>query len=70
MMRIDEKTNHPQRLKLEKANFSISYSTIYRGIYAGMFDTKKERDSTSNRSAIGFTCSGYETIMDSRIPPS
>lgn len=41
-----------QRLKLEKANFSISYSTIYRGIYAGMFDTKKERDSTGNRGAM------------------
>lgn len=41
-----------QRLKLEKANFAISYSTIYRGIYAGMFDTKKERDSSGNRGAI------------------
>lgn len=41
-----------ERLKLEKAEFSISYSTIYRGIYAGMFDTDAERRSEGNRGAI------------------
>lgn len=41
-----------ERLKLEKSDFSISYSTIYRGIYAGMFDTDEERRSKGNRGAI------------------
>mgnify|MGYP001789852156 FL=1 len=41
-----------ERLKLEHASFSISYSTIYRAIYARMFDTKAERKSNGNRGAI------------------
>ena len=41
-----------ERLKLEKAAYSISYSTIYRGIYAGMFDTAEQRKSQGNRGAI------------------
>lgn len=40
------------RLKLEKANLSISYTTIYRGIYAGIFDTPDQRQSKGNRGAI------------------
>ena len=40
------------RLKIENANMSISYSTIYRGIYAGVFDTKEQRRSKGNRGAI------------------
>ena len=41
-----------ERLKLEHASFSISYSTIYRAIYARMFDSKAERKSNGNRGAI------------------
>lgn len=40
------------RLKLEKSNLSISYSTIYRGIYNGLFDTKAEKKSNGNKGAI------------------
>lgn len=40
------------RIKIENANISISYSTIYRGIYAGVFDTKEQRRSKGNRGAI------------------
>ena len=40
------------RLKLEKTNLSISYSTIYRGIYKGLFDTKAEKKSRGNKGAI------------------
>ena len=40
------------RLRLENTDFSISYSTIYRGIYAGMFDSPQERRSHGNRGAI------------------
>ena len=40
------------RLKLEKSNLSISYSTIYRGIYNGLFDTKAEKKSKGNKGAI------------------
>ena len=39
------------RLRLENADISISYATIYRGIYAGMFDTPEERRSHGNRGA-------------------
>ena len=39
------------RLRLENADISISYSTIYRGIYAGVFDTPEERRSHGNRGA-------------------
>jgi IS30 family transposase len=38
------------RLKLEKASFSISYSTIYRGIYNHLFD--EPHLSKGNRGAI------------------
>lgn len=40
------------RLNLENAGFSVSYSTIYRGIYSGMFDSPDERRSHGNRGAI------------------
>lgn len=40
------------RLKLEQSSLSISYRTIYRGIYAGMFDTAKEQSSRGNQGAI------------------
>ena len=40
-----------ERLKLECTSFSISYATIYRGIYAGLFDTAEERRSHGNRGA-------------------
>lgn len=40
-----------ERIKLECASFSISYTTIYRGIYAGLFDTVEERRSRGNRGA-------------------
>ena len=39
------------RLKMEKSNLRISYSTIYRGIYAGIFDTVDQRKSHGNRGA-------------------
>lgn len=38
------------RLKYEKADWSISYNTIYRAIYSGMFDEKNL--SHGNRGAI------------------
>lgn len=38
-----------ERLKLEYACFSISYTTIYRAIYARIFDTKAERKLKGNR---------------------
>lgn len=41
-----------ERLKLEGADFRISYSTIYRGIYSGMFHTAEERKSHGNKGAI------------------
>lgn len=40
------------RLKLENYPIQISYKTIYRGIYAGMFDTPEQRRSQGNRGAI------------------
>jgi IS30 family transposase len=40
------------RLALEKSAFTISYSTIYRAIYAGVFDTPEQRCSRGNRGAI------------------
>ncbi len=40
------------RMKYEAFNHYVSYSTIYRAIYAGMFDTKKQRSSNGNRGAI------------------
>mgnify|MGYP002869996437 CR=1 FL=1 len=40
------------RLKLENYPVSISCKTIYRAIYAGMFDTAEQRKSTGNRGAI------------------
>ena len=36
------------RLSLEGSAYSISYNTIYRAIYAGMFDTPEQRRSTGN----------------------
>lgn len=38
-----------QRLKLEKSSYHISYNTIYRAIYAQMFDTPQQRRSEGNR---------------------
>lgn len=40
-----------ERIKHECASFSISCATIYRGIYAGLFDTAEERRSDGNRGA-------------------
>lgn len=40
------------RLSLENMDQSVSYTTIYRAIYAGMFDTKEQRASHGNRRAI------------------
>ena len=40
------------RLKLEKSCMRISYTTIYRGIYAGIFDTPEQRRSHGNRGAV------------------
>lgn len=40
------------RLSHENSAFCISYSTIYRAIYAGMFDTDEQRRSKGNRGAI------------------
>lgn len=40
------------RLKLENYPIRISYKTIYRAIYAGMFDTTQQRRSKGNRGAI------------------
>lgn len=38
-----------ERLKLEDSDYQISYNTIYRAIYAGMFDTPEQRRSVGNR---------------------
>lgn len=40
------------RLVQEHSDISISYTTIYRGIYAGLFDTPEERKSSGNRGAV------------------
>ena len=40
------------RFKLENYPIQISYKTIYRTIYAGMFDTIQQRRSKGNRGAI------------------
>ena len=40
------------RLKLENYPIQISYKTIYRAIYAAMFDTPEQRRSEGNRGAI------------------
>ena len=40
------------RLKFEKSELYVSYTTIYRAIYSGIFDTDKERASNGNRGAI------------------
>lgn len=37
------------RLKLEKSELSISYSTIYRGIYSGLFDIGERKASRKLR---------------------
>lgn len=37
------------RLKLDRSPYRISYPTIYRAIYAGMFDTPEQRRSVGNR---------------------
>jgi len=37
------------RLKKEGSPYHISCTTIYRAIYAGMFDTPEQRRSTGNR---------------------
>ena len=39
------------RLKLENYPIQISYKTIYRAIYAAMFDTPEQKRSTGNRGA-------------------
>ena len=39
------------RLKLENYPIQISYKTIYRAIYAAMFDTPEQRRSEGNRGA-------------------
>lgn len=40
------------RLAYENNYYSISYNTIYRAIYAGMFDTTEQKRSHGNRGAI------------------
>jgi IS30 family transposase len=40
------------RLDHENSAFRISYSTIYRAIYSGLFDTAEQKRSTGNRGAI------------------
>ena len=40
------------RLKLKGYPIRISYKTIYRAIYEGMFDTPEQKRSTGNRGAI------------------
>jgi len=40
------------RLKLENYPIQPSYKTIYRAIYAGMFDTPEQKRSEGNRGAI------------------
>lgn len=37
------------RLRIEGSEYSISYNTIYRAIYAGMFDTPEQLRSQGNR---------------------
>lgn len=37
------------RLEAEDSHYRISYATIYRAIYAGMFDTPEQRRSVGNR---------------------
>ena len=39
------------RLKQEGSKYHISYNTIYRAIYSGMFDTPEQRRSEGNRGA-------------------
>lgn len=39
------------RLEVENSAYRISYNTIYRAIYRGMFDTPEQRSSTNNRRA-------------------
>ena len=39
------------RLKLENYPIQVSYKTIYRAIYAAMFDTPEQKRSTGNRGA-------------------
>lgn len=40
------------RLVRENSIYRVSYATIYRAIYAGMFDTAEQRRSKGNRGAI------------------
>ena len=40
------------RLKLEGYSIRISYKTIYRAIYMGLFDTPEQKRSTGNRGKI------------------
>lgn len=40
------------RLVYENSLYRISYASIYRAIYAGMFDTQEQRRSHGNRGAI------------------
>lgn len=40
------------RLAYENSPFRISYNTIYRAIYAGLFDTDAQRQSHGNRGSI------------------
>lgn len=40
------------RLLLENSMFAIRYYTIYREIYAGLFDTPEQRRSEGDRGAI------------------
>jgi len=40
------------RLAHENSPFRISYNTIYRAVYTGMFDTPEQKHSTGNRGAI------------------
>lgn len=39
------------RIRLEKSDYCVSYTTIYRGIYSGMFDTPEQRNSCGNHGA-------------------
>ena len=40
------------RLIHENSPLRISYNTIYRGIYAGLFDTQAQKRSSGNRGAV------------------
>ena len=40
------------RLLHEKSRFTLSYSTIYRAIHAGLFDTPEQRRSGGNRGVV------------------